>query len=287
MKSRTLFLILILIVAGNVNRSGALPLSGAGVERRAERRETLALGGRSEADERRELEERILAATVRIELLGWRGTGDERAPVTVANRAHATIKDGRYLVTHNHFEPSLAWSTGRYSAVSLYKANGEILLNQAPMTAFRVVTGDAEALVLEFLNETGDGLFESLALPSADFAAGERLGLRPGMEVAQVNWNGRTTEVQWVGINRVIDDGATPYLEMASLIEQGSSGGGVFWQGIHVANNWFRVVTRDTDRRQILDSYSTAALNTPGVTDFDGQVEMFRWSASNLVRWSP
>ena len=287
MKSRLVFLILMLIVTGNLNRFKTQPVLLAGVEDEAARQGILTSGGLSGVDGSRDLEERILAATVRIELLGWRGTGDERTPMALANRAHATIKDGRYLVTHNHFEPSLTRPGGRYSAVSLYRANGEILLSQAPITAFTVVAGDAETLVLEFVDEAGNGLFEALGMPSAQFAAGEAIELRPGMEVAQINWNGRATEVQWVGIDRVITDSDTPRLEVHSLIEQGSSGGGVFWQGTHVANNWFRVITREADRGQILDTYSMAALNTPGISEFDGQPEMFTWSASSLVQWSP
>ncbi|HEX6385975.1 MAG TPA: hypothetical protein VF177_14995 [Anaerolineae bacterium] len=284
MKLRLLLLILMFILTGNLNRFKTLAVLLAGVEDEAARQGTLASRGLSRMDGCRDLEERILAATVRIELLGWRGSGDERTPMVVANRAHATIKDGRYLVTHNHFEPSLAWPNGRYSAISLYRANGEILLSQAPITAFTVVTGDAETLVLEFADEAENGLFASLGLPSAEFAAWEALELRPGVEVAQINWNGGATEVQWVGVDHIITDGETPRIEMHSLIEPGASGGGVFWQGTHVANNWFRVVTRDADRRQILDSYSTAALNTPGISEFDGRIEMFTWSASSLVQ---
>ena len=235
----------------------------------------------------RDLEERILAATVRIELLGWRGTGDERTPMVLANRAHATVKDGRYLVTHNHFEPSLTRPRGRYSAVSLYRANGEIVLSQAPITAFRVVAGDAQTLVLEFVDEAGNGLFESLGLPSAPFAAWEALDLQPGVEVAQIDWNGGATQLHWAGIDRVIADDDPSRVEMRTLIGPGSSGGGVFWQGTHVANNWFRVISREADRGRIVDSYSMAALNTPAISEFDGRTEMFTWSASSLVRWSP
>jgi len=291
MKSKFL-LLLILIVLGNLN---GLNMDGALSQRAVEdevlvRQVVLASAEPSCArpepgrvDWCRHLEERILATTVRIELLGWRGTGDERSPLVLANRAHATVKDGRYLVTHNHFEPSLATLGRRYSAISLYRANGEILLSQAPMTAFTVVTGDAETLLLEFLDEAGNGLFESSGLPSAQFAAWETLALRPGAEMAQINWNGGVTEVQWVGIEDVITDNDTPRIEMHSLIGPGASGGGVFRQDTHVANNWFRVVTREAERGQIVDSYSTAALNTPSISEFDGRVEMFTWSASSLV----
>jgi len=45
----------------------------------------------------------------------------------------------------------------------------------------------------------------------------------------------------------------------------GASGGGVFWQGQHLANNWAHVTMTDSDSGAFMRAYSLAALNTETV----------------------
>ena len=97
-----------------------------------------------EAMERcRQLEERLLAVTVRIEMEGWTTIGPYRKAITRGGKSHATVVAGRYLVTHNHFQYDLANPAQRdgvgYTGITLRKADGELLLENAPLTAFTIV----------------------------------------------------------------------------------------------------------------------------------------------------
>jgi hypothetical protein len=203
--------------------------------------------------------QQILDSTVRIEMHSWTEV-DGQPALTPGRTSHATIKDGRYLVTHNHFRHSLqATEESGYVAISLYQVNGEPILQQAPLTVFDVVAQDSATLVLEFTDDAGQGLFASLGLPSANFASRQALALQPGMEVAQVLWNGRYTSLQWTTIEKVVDEGV-PRIELHSTLGAGSSGGGVFWQGQHIGNNLSRTRVRGP-QREILRMFSTATLN--------------------------
>ena len=144
-------------------------------------------------------------------------------------------------------------------AISLYRVDGDPILQHAPLTAFTVVAEDATTLVLEVSDGSGRGMFEALGLPSARFAHWQKLHLAPGMEVAQVLWNGRNTSVQWASIDNLMVEGA-PSLELRSTLGSGSSGGGVFWQGVHIGNNLSRTRVRG-QQQEIIRLYSTVALN--------------------------
>jgi hypothetical protein len=102
--------------------------------------------------------------------------------------SHATIMVGRYLVTHNHFKFSLTETAAEnekgYFAISLRRADGTLILDQAPLDAFQIVYADPQTLVLEFLNAQGRGLFSALGLPSANFTNWRALRLQPGLELA-------------------------------------------------------------------------------------------------------
>jgi hypothetical protein len=206
-----------------------------------------------------DLVQQILDSTVRIQMHSWKEV-DGQLALTSGRISHATVKDGRYLVTHNHFKyPLRATEQSGYVAISLYRVNGEPILQQAPLTVFDVVAEDTATLVLGFTDEAGQGLFASLGLPSANFASRQALALQPGMEVAQVLWNGRYTSVQWTTIEKVVDEGV-PRIELHSTLGAGSSGGGVFWQGQHIGNNLSRTRVRGP-QREILRMFSTATLN--------------------------
>jgi hypothetical protein len=201
-----------------------------------------------------EVAQRILAATVRLEFHGPSG-----------GIGHATIIGGRYLVTHNHYPITAAalnnGGEGVVTAISVFKANGEIILLKAPLSYFKIVGEEAETLVLDFFLYSGVGFFDSLGVPSADWGDGDFSLPQPGSEVAQINWDGSTTRVDWVRVIAIHNDGGNSTLELDNFVEQGASGGGVFYNGVHVGNNWSRQTERLTSG-EILRQYSVAALNT-------------------------
>ena len=199
--------------------------------------------------------QRILAATVRLEFHGLDG-----------GIGHGTIKNGRYLVTHNHYPVSAdALANGAdngITGVSVLKANGDIILLKAPLSFFTVAAEYPEMLVLDFKEYGGIGFFDSVGVPSAEFKAWDSLSLQPGMEVAQVDWDGSTAAVKWVQINGIRAVEGTPVLELTSFVTEGASGGGVFWNGYHIANNWSRATELAQDSEAIIRQYSVAALDT-------------------------
>ena len=84
----------------------------------------------------------------------------------------------------------------------------------------------------------------------------------PNTEVAQVNWDGSKTLINWTRVNKPRTEDGVQVIELNNYARSGSSGGGVFWNGNHIANNWSssRVVTYpagETSRE-----YSVAALNS-------------------------
>jgi hypothetical protein len=180
--------------------------------------------------------------------------------------ALATIKEGRYLVTHNHsgLSPSVLKS-GELISGFVTTVNGELIWLGSPLKV-TVAVEDAETLVLDFGSDNGQGFFDSLGLASAEFKAGESLPLQPGMEVAQINWDGTTVQVDWVTIDKVITEHGIPRLELANVVRPGASGGGVFWNGYHVANTWSQRTEYCKNSGVVLRQYSVAALNSTQVT---------------------
>jgi hypothetical protein len=212
-------------------------------------------------------EEEILATTVRIQLSGWLASAEANtATWTQLNTeiGHGTVKDGRYLVTHNHYQmPFDLLAAGRVTGlVYLFTAAGEPILSKADINIVSVAYEDSQTLVLAFQTETGEGLFDGLGIPSASFKPWTDLHLQPGLEVAQIDWDGTIADVDWIRIETVITAAETPKLELANFNEIGSSGGGVFWQGIHIANNWQRTTINETGGTAVLHQYSSAALNS-------------------------
>lgn len=196
---------------------------------------------------------RILASTVRVEFHGPAG-----------GIGHATVVGGRYLITHNHYPVTAAalnnGGEGVVTAVSVLKANGDIILLKAPLSYFKVVREEPEMLLLDFQAYSGVGFFDSLGVPSIEWHNGNASPLASGSEVAQVNWDGSTARVEWVRVTAVHLDSGAASIELDSFVEQGASGGGVFHNGVHIGNNW----TRQTDRLEsgeIVRQYSVAALN--------------------------
>ncbi len=200
---------------------------------------------------------RILASTVRLEFHGPAG-----------GIGHATVVGGRYLITHNHYPVTAAalnnGGEGAVTAVSILKANGDVVLLKAPLAYFKVIREEPEMLLLDFQEYSGVGFFDSLGVPSIAWSNGTVPLFAPGSEVAQVNWDGSTAHVDWVRVSAFRPETGVSYIELDNFVEQGASGGGVFYNGVHVANNW----TRQTDRLEtgaVVRQYSVAALNPTNV----------------------
>lgn len=203
------------------------------------------------------LVERLMASTVRLEFHGPGG-----------GIGHGTVFGGRYLVTHNHYpisgEALANGEAGSVTAISIFKANGDIILLKAPLTYFSVAAVEPEALVLDFQAYNGTGFFHSLGVPSAESKAYDGQ-LQPGMEVAQIDWDGQTAHVDWVRVTAVYSDRITQQLELNNFVQQGASGGGIFYDGYHIANNWSRSTDTLEATGEVVRQYSIGALNSPQV----------------------
>jgi hypothetical protein len=181
---------------------------------------------------------------------------------------HATVKAGRYLVTHNHTHiVSLSdRKDGEIVQLSVSTADGDLIW-EGPLAAISVALEDPETLVLDFGTHKDQGFLTTLGLPSVEFKAWESLSLSPGMEVAQIDWDGATAHVEWVVIEDVVMDNGTPRLELANSVIRGASGGGVFWKGYHIANNWSQATTYDANSGAVTRQYSVVALNSTAVVE--------------------
>ena len=202
--------------------------------------------------------QQILDTTVRLEFHGPGG-----------GIGHGTILSGRYLITHNHYpvsgEALSRDGDGLISAVSIFRANGDVILLKAPLSTFLVLLFTPEVLVLDFREHSGIGFFDSVGVPSAKSTSFSVLNIKPGSEVAQINWDMTAAYVIWARVTAVQAGGNAPYIELASFVEQGASGGGVFYNGYYIANNWTRNIDRDASTGEVLRQYSVAAINTGSV----------------------
>jgi hypothetical protein len=103
-----------------------------------------------------------------------------------------------------------------------------------------------------------------LGLRPAEFVEWESLPLQAGMEVAQIDWDETTTRVDWTTVQEVkMDDGA-PMLVLEDGVMAGASGGGIFGEGTHIANNWKLRQMIDASGN-VTDSVTTVALNSAQV----------------------
>jgi len=213
----------------------------------------------------REMEQKILATTLRIEIRTWIIYVEGVGYTTLSSSGHGTVMNGRYLLTHNHFQLPLlelfADHNGEFATVTLYTAAGDLLW-EGPLTTTAVGFDDTETLLLEFLTRDGRGLFESLGLPSAEFLTEGVAPVGTGTTMAQVNWDEDQAFVQWTKVKAVADDKGTPIVDLADCLIPGASGGGVFLNGAHVANNWSRSAGCVENAGDVSLLYSTAALNS-------------------------
>lgn len=208
----------------------------------------------------RHMEAKILASTIRIEMHADYAFG----------QSHATVVGGRYLMTHNHFHYSLRDRSGAgYKAVTLRKANGDLLLDKAPLSSFKIVHEDKEALVLEFVDRNGRGLFDALGVPSAQTLDWKSVPWVAGLELAVVDWNRQTAHVDWVGVVAGELGGKVPNVQVNNLTMDGASGSGAFWNGYHVGNVWAWGLERDAQTDQVVRNFTLLALNSEMVGGLD------------------
>lgn len=208
----------------------------------------------------REMEEEILQATAQVSIEVWRVREDESGYDVLCSCGHATVKEGSFLVTHNHHSVPLSIRLGEedvYESVVISNAAGERLF-RAPLTDFEVEWEDAGAMVLGYKDE---GLFEELGFRSAEFGGWPAEGLGPGAEVAQVDWDGSETRVDWVTVEELKLEGDLPRLVMGDDVMAGASGGGVFFHGAHIATNWL-VVEELSGSGELIERGAVAALDS-------------------------
>jgi len=116
--------------------------------------------------------------------------------------------------------------------------------------------------VLEFLNAQSVGLFSALGLPSANFVDWQAANLQLGTELAQIDWDGKRAHVDWTSIEVLYLEAAVPQLQIGNFILFGCSGGGIFWNGQHIGNNWARDMEEDSATNEIIRHYSIIALDS-------------------------
>ena len=104
-------------------------------------------------------------------------------------------------------------------------------------------------------------IFEEKGLSSARFDRWQDLDLQPGTTVAQVDLNGSVTRVDWVVVEEIITTSGVPRLVLSDGVAKGGSGGGVFLNGIHIANNW-QSVEHINGAGEIVAVTSVAPLNS-------------------------
>jgi hypothetical protein len=217
------------------------------------------------AESRQRIEEQILASTVRLVIQNWVVDANESGYTVDVSVAHATVMSGSRLVTHNHFSLPLSilnpdGKIQAYGSVKLLDASGRQLF-QAPLSEFALAWEDEATLVFAYQDEDQ---FEALGLRPAEFVDWTSLPLKPGMEVAQVDWDGSTTRVDWTVVHEAKLDGGVPLLVLEDGVMLGASGGGIFWEGKHIANNWLlRQVFNASGN--VVDTMTTVALNSAQV----------------------
>jgi hypothetical protein len=275
-KERLLIGIAAVIVLGGI----LIPMVSAVADTLYFVEEPAQLGGRQACGEAtpanagacRQIEELILNATVRFQITTWVVLPDESGYDVDHSTGHATLKDGRYLVTHNHFSVPLsirprAGEPEAYATVTLYDKDGEPLF-KAPLSDFRLIQEEPGTLVIGYKD---DDLFERLGFVSATFEDWGSAALEAGMEVAQVDWDGTTTRVDWVTVDEVDVEEGVPRLILDDDVLIGASGGGIFWRGAHVANNWAEVMQFEPSGA-FIGTKTMVALNSAEVAGAPDQV---------------
>ena len=174
--------------------------------------------------------------------------------------------NGRYLITHNHHTIPLSLSeTGFdpdiYTRLLVFNVAGD-LVNILPLTDFQIALREPQTLLLAYVGEDTDSPFGTVGLKVEQVQVGTAVLLEPDAEVAQINWDGQTTQVEWTQVTAVYPQHEPPCVELASQPQLGSSGGGIFWQGQHIGNTWLKGIRTGAANGGTCQ-YSKAALNSP------------------------
>lgn len=205
----------------------------------------------------RDLEQDILSTTVRLHLRSWIPRRGGSSYEVVNSLAHATVKGGCCLVTHNHFDIPLPLGTGAHKAgpytdITITDWRGKRVF-RAPLADFIVVYKGEEVLVLALAEEQNSCWLEDLGFQSAHFSLPKQIDLQSGMKVAQVDWDGRCTRIDWTVANDFAETEHSRVLKLEDPIRLGASGGGIFYNGSHIANNWMLTRGLDNDGKTIFE----------------------------------
>jgi hypothetical protein len=215
----------------------------------------------------RQIEEAILAATVRISIHGeLEIESGYEVQLIKGTVSHATVVDGRYLITHNHFgiplSQALLYSrhaNGGFTAVSLHRLDGTTVLDHGSIDSFEVVAEYGETTVLDF----GQGFFSRAGIASSMTAEENELQLPPGSEVAQIDWDDQGhTKVVWTEVTTSYTIDGRTVVRVENYIRLGASGGGVFLDGVHIGNNWGRISRPAAENGAPATQFSLVALNS-------------------------
>lgn len=209
------------------------------------------------ASDRDHTTENILRSTVRVHLQAWRMVEDESGFYLDESIGHATLRDDNVLVTHNHYP--LLEEQDLVISVAFFATDGRPLFF-APLRDFEIRQAGPETLHFVLKHDfLAQKLDESGIIP-AQFADWQDLNLQPGSTVAQIDWDGKTSRVDWISIEQVIDSDGVPRLVVDDGVMQGASGGGLFVDGRHIANNW-QSIERLDGAGNLVYSTGVAAFN--------------------------
>lgn len=206
-----------------------------------------------------QMEQYILNTTARIRIESWVVKEDESGYAIDYSEGHATVKDGRSLVTHNHFSIPLSilqQGDGSYSVIYLYNTEG-LLLHKGSLSDFELLQQENESLV--FTHKDANFLTQ-LGFTSAQFKDAGTYTIEIGSEIAQIDWDGQTTRVDWTTVTAVRLLDGTLVLVFDDDTLPGASGGGIFWNGEHIANNW-RIEEQIDSAGDTINTITIAALN--------------------------
>ena len=218
-----------------------------------------------------EMEQEILDTTVRIAFHGVIEIEDSRDMIQIKGTiSHATVKDGRYLLTHNHFGIPLSqlqifnrYANRSFSGVSVYRLDGTAVLDHAPLDTFTVVSEKGETVLLDFGTIAGEGYFAHVGIASAEVTKACTARLAPNTEVALIDWDEqRHTRVVWAQIQTVYQEKGLSLMQIDHFIETGASGGGVFLHNQHIGNNWARIIETDLNTGNVSQQLTLVALNS-------------------------
>ena len=219
----------------------------------------------------RTLEQAFLDSTVRLLIYALPADPEDTDSPVLATVSHGTVLEGRYLVTHNHYANNV-FSTDQQDEpdnsviIDIFDAGGEFLLRVPAQTVSALVV-DRQTMVLDFGESDGPGLFAAAGFLSADFISQSSVDLQPGMEVAQIDWDGTSSHINWVTIEEVTTESIIPNIKLSDCINSGASGGGVFWRGNHIGNNLSRSFKCNPELDFGTAYHSKVVLNSPLVTE--------------------